>query len=814
MDDTEILKLFWTEVREYLDILNSNVMALETSRTDDDAGIFVERLRELNRVAHSMKGAARAVGIHEIEKLGHNMEEIFEASLKRGLALTPEICDTLYDAIDLVQTAADGDTIEPEVLNEVVGQLTAIATTNHAPPDALRDTSTQPTNPRRSDTFQAIASQTTNGAAEAKPPTTGSPQETPIVTQEIIAPRPEDDPIVNIGDSHSAPPETPSPAVMTQTLTTLMRAVDETVRVEVGKLDILMQEASELLVTRLQSEERRREIDTLRRLHGRWTKEWRAVRAAYIRLGRKLQNEETDEDLRVLMAFMEANQRYLTTAARDLNLLSHSLAGDNMRLGTLTDEIQESISSLRLVQFDTIMGSIQRTLRDAARETDKEVFLDVIGGTTEIDKSVLEHLKDPIMHLIRNAVDHGIETPDERIAVGKPPTGWVYLNVETRGSEITIHVGDDGRGIDAQKIRQTAVRMGVITETTAQTISDEEARILIFHAGLTTRKKVSAISGRGVGMDVVRDRVESLRGRIKLSSKPGEGTITTLSVPVSLTRIRSIMLKVSGERYALPALSVQRMDRLDREVIFHAQGRPVIKIGDRTVPLINLGDMLNVPVSRKPPTDHLLRVVVLSAGEREVAFEVDELISERELVLKPLGVELDNTRYVSGAALLGSGEVVIVLDANDLVRGAIGSSLPPRRTRTIMPQATTETRSGKLRVLIADDSITTRTLEKNILETAGCDVRVAVDGMQAWETLSEYPFDVVISDVEMPRMDGLALTRRIKDSENTKHIPVILLTSLSKPEQREAGLSAGADAYLVKSRFDQNELLRTIESVL
>lgn len=284
---------------------------------------------------------------------------------------------------------------------------------------------------------------------------------------------------------------------------------------------------------------------------------------------------------------------------------------------------------------------------------------------------------------------------------------------------------------------------------------------------------------------------------------------TTINVPVSLTRIRCVLLRVGDEEYAIPSVMIARMERIDRAQIYTAKGQPMAKIGERPVPVFVLGDVLSVPTmdAERPQAD----VVVLQALERMVAFEVDDLYSELELVLKPLGRELINTPFVAGAALLGSGAVVVVLDANDLVRVASGDTMP-RRNR--MPALTYAPSTRRLRVLVVDDSITTRTLEKNILETAGFEVVVAIDGLEAWTNLLEINPDIIISDVEMPQMTGLELARRVKSDARTRDIPLILLTSLGKPEQREAGLAAGADAYLVKSQFDQSELLATIQSVL
>ncbi|MEO0560925.1 MAG: hybrid sensor histidine kinase/response regulator [Chloroflexota bacterium] len=806
MDDSELINIFWTEVRDYLERMNALIMALEMSVPEDDAGGFVERLRELNRLAHSMKGAARAVGIPEVETLGHHMEDIFEASLKRGLALTPEICDLIYDALDLVGQRADGESIPPETIEAVqAGMIAAVAEEELAGADVVYI-------PGENTDDGTPGSTTTNGRHQS--------DEFPVVTgtdaPDDNSSREDTPPLPATADTDTPnfplqPP--PTPRANLQTMTTLMRPAEDTVRVSIAKLDKLMAASSELLVTQLQSEERKADVKALGGRYSRWAKSWRGVRAAYIRLARRLQAEEASEDLRLLFEFLETNQKFLQDTARDVNALSNTMANDAMRLATLTDALQDNIGSLRLVPFETVLGTLQRTLRDATRQTGKEAYLDVVGAGTEIDKTVLEHLKDPLMHLIRNAVDHGIESATEREAVGKPPAGWVFLTVETRGSEIVIRVGDDGRGVHADAVRKAAIERGIVTAGAAAAMSDEDAKMLVFHPGLTTRTHVSPISGRGVGMDVVRSAVESLRGRVSVDSVPGRGTTFTMSVPVSLTRIRSVMLRLGTEHYAVPALAVQRMERLPRSAALEAEGRAVVKVAGATLPLIPLADMLGAPPDENPPPDDDLRVAVLNASDRQVAFLVDELLSERELVLKPLGPELRGARYVSGAALLGSGEVVVVLDANELVRGAVGAPLPPRRA-TPADLAEADPEPAALRVLIADDSITTRTLEKNILENAGCDVRVAFDGLQAWETLNEHVFDVIISDVEMPRMNGLELTRRVKATPATRHIPVILLTSLNKPEHQAAGLEAGADAYLIKSQFDQDELLLAVQRVL
>lgn len=781
MSDTELLNIFWEEATEHLEALNNAMLQVEM--TAPDSGNYLTMVKEMNRVAHSMKGAARAVGISVIETISHYMEEVFGAALKRELELSPEVADTIYDSLDLIQQVADSTTINEEALTTVLGRLEKIVLRSATPA-------------RSASPAEIAAHDAPQPSFKAAPKPTQSPPAVPPLPSAVT---------MTLPSVQSQPP-----ASGTDTHTVAMRSVEESIRVPVSKLDQLMAGVSELFVARMHNEEQLHALANIRRQHERWQREWRNVRTAYIRLVRRLQDQEQEmtSELPILFRFLEFNQRQLVEANRHLTLLSQGVAQDNMQLTTLTNQLQDEIDGLRLVPFESLVGGFQRMVRDISRDTGKQILLDVIGASVEIDKAVLDALKDPLMHLLRNSIDHGVETPDERAAVGKHPTGRIEIAVMQRGSEIVIHVQDDGQGIDADKVRRSIVKNQLLDEVAAQALSDEEARSYIFYSGLSTSTKVTALSGRGMGMDIVRDRIESLRGRVGVQSVVGQGTTIILNVPVSLTRIRCILLRIGDQKFAVPSAMIMRMDKFSRDDIFTAEGRDVLLINNRPTQLASLAAILQLPSGRTD--ESLLNILALQATDRAVAFEVDELYSEQELVLKPLGPELARARFVSGAALLGSGDVVIVLDANDLVRRASGAVLPQRRSTTTAPIVEEQ----RVRVLVIDDSITTRTLEKNILETAGFDVAVAIDGLEAWGMLPHDDFDVIISDVEMPKMNGLELCSKIKGSPQFQHIPVILLTSLAKPEQREAGLRAGADAYLVKSRFDQGELLEMIQSVL
>jgi two-component system, chemotaxis family, sensor kinase CheA len=799
MADSDLLSIFRAEASEYLEILNNALLQIEMIAENDST--YRPLVVEMNRIAHSLKGAARSVGFRQIETIAHYMEEVFNAAMQRNLALRPAVCDTLYDSLDLIQNALDSeesdtddDETDEENLALVLSRLEQIVveTADKLDSQQVETTAVVQTEDDDDNDEPAASNNHRNNHQHNHAALT-----VPVVSGEDFAKR----------STNTA--TTAIPRVEAQTLP--LRPPEEYVRVTVSKLDRLMAEATELVVARMHGDERQRTIHDLQRLHNRWQREWRSVRASYIRLVRRMQDqrEEGSTELTALFRFLETNQRYLTETNRRLAQLAQTVASDNLHLATLADQLQDDISGMRLVPFDTLVGGYQRMVRDLARDTSKRVQIEVYGAFVEIDKTVLEALKDPIMHLVRNAVDHGLELPEVREKAGKSPVGRVIISVEQRGSEIILRVSDDGKGIDPQRVRQAILKNRLLSPAEVAALSDDEVRFFVFHAGLSTSDTVTAISGRGMGMDIVRERVESLRGRISLHSVVGEGTTITVNVPVSLTRLRCILARIGDQQFAVPSVVVTRMSTIPRSEIFTAEGREMVVINDQPTPLVSLGAVLNVSTSSDERDE--VPVMVLAADNRVIAFEVDELFSEQELVLKPLGPEIARARYVSGAALLGTGQVIIVLDSNDLVRGASGNSVPRRTAAQVALPAAVQ---RKIRVLIVDDSITTRTLEKNILETAGFEVQVAVHGLEAWSMLPEYEFDVVISDVEMPHMTGLELTTRIKQSERYSHLPVILLTSLSKPEQREAGLRAGADAYLVKSNFEQADLLDTIQSVL
>ncbi len=468
-------------------------------------------------------------------------------------------------------------------------------------------------------------------------------------------------------------------------------------------------------------------------------------------------------------------------------------------LDQVKGEIQDQVLGLRMVPVDSLFQKFQRMVRDLARELGKEVALSFDGRFTEIDKQLLDALQGPLTHLVRNAVDHGIERPDERLAAGKPRQGVVTIRAYHKGRAVVVEVEDDGRGLDPAEIRAKAVARGISAHP--EGLSDEEALYLLCEPGFSTRDAVTEISGRGVGLDVVKARVEKLEGSLSIHGEPGRGGRFRLYLPLSLSTLSVLLVQAGGWTFGLPSLFVERCLAVSAEALAEEGGG--WRYGDRVLPVVSLARAAGGDDQRRPGR---LGVVVLRFRNRPMALQVDRLIEEREVVLKPLGNHLRGVPFVSGVTFEPDGTPIPVLNVVDL------HARWPSLERTAGFRGLGDPVAP--RILVVDDSITTRHLEQNVLEAMGFRTVVAADGAEAWDLLQQEPVDLVLTDVEMPRMDGLELTRRIRAETATARLPVIAVSNRGSETDREAGFAAGVDAYISKAEFRQRELRNVIGALL
>jgi two-component system chemotaxis sensor kinase CheA len=823
----QLISGFRAELAEHVQTMNDGLLALEQNRVTGEQRRTM--LEDVFRAAHSLKGAARAVGVTAVEQLAHALEDVLAAMQHDATELTPALFTACYracDAIQAVQAAYEAGELTPPA--QALQSLVDLEPFRQYRKAGRKADSAEPAK-----TIPAEAAPAKSSVPEAATPA-------PVPVQ--VAANSSDDeqlaPVAASADSQSAG------AVVSPAL-----GGDETIRVSVSKLDALMAQLSELLVTKIRAEQRIAHVRQAQEFVAQWQKDWFAIRSGYSRLARHIhdltaivsvdmqvasvqrQHGPADPSVQVkrallgdgrlekellrLVDYVDSSQDRLREMNALVNRLLREYDNDAMHTALVIDTLEQEIKRVRMLPLTTITGTFGRMVRDLAQAAGKEAVLEIAGGEVELDKRVLEQIKDPLIHMLRNAIDHGIESPDKRQAAGKPRCGRITLQAEQLGQDVLISISDDGAGLDIETIRRVAMRQGT-SSMDVQALSEAELAELIFAAGFTTSPIITDVSGRGVGLDVVRRNVEALDGHVGVTWKPGLGSTFALTLPLTLTSSRGLLVRISNQLFAIPLSSIERILHVSPKQIESLGGHDTVRYDGHPVALVRLDDVLELPhvaVPKDEQDDGHIPVIILVVAERRMAFAVDALAGEQEVVVKGMGRQLSRVGGIAGATVMGNGEVMLVLNAADLMKLAM------RSERRSVLAAAAETGAAeakrKARILVVDDSVTTRTLEKNILEVAGYSVQIATDGQEALNVIATTSVpDLIISDIFMPRVDGFDLTKRLKGDPRTANVPIVLVTSLDSTEDKARGIEAGADAYIVKSSFDQINLLETIEQLI
>ena len=568
----------------------------------------------------------------------------------------------------------------------------------------------------------------------------------------------------------------------------------QTLRVPVEKLDRLAHLAPEMVVQSLKAFERHTELRRLERMLSRLRDRVREAR---------LTHDTTEIDRGAQLAdYADA----LDSVARRMREFLVNFSDDRVRLNLITEELRQNVIELTMLPVASVFDAFPRAVRDLARTFGKDIDITIHGRETELDKKIIEQIAEPLIHLIRNAVDHGIEPPDDRTRIGKPAAGNLLLSAEQQGNRILITLKDDGCGIDLQMLRSVAIQRGVAAAAEIDRWSPEQLLDVIFQPGFSTRSTATDVSGRGVGMDVVKSVVERLGGTVRVQSEPGKGTTITLNLPLSLALLRVVLLEAGEELFALPTASIRRILQVDAADIGQLQQGPVAEVDGEHVPFMPLASMLRVPAS---PSNARQTVIVAEGSDGRFGILVEAVHEEQELVFKELRGPLRNQKTFTGAALLGNGDIVPILDVNalfDLASHTPATEAAPMMVRRVAPRV--------CRVLVVDDSLVAGELQKNILLAAGYESEIATDGVEALESLHHKDWDLVVADVDMPRMNGFELTERMRADERFRDIPVIMVTSRDTVDDRRRGFEVGADAYVLKREFDQTQLLDTVRRLI
>jgi two-component system chemotaxis sensor kinase CheA len=568
----------------------------------------------------------------------------------------------------------------------------------------------------------------------------------------------------------------------------------QSLRVPIEKLDRLAHLAPEMVVQSLKAFERHTELRRLERTLSRLRDRVREAR---------LTPEASDLDRGAQLAdYADA----LDSVTRRMREFLVSFSDDRVRLNLITEELRQNVIELTMLPVASVFDAFPRAVRDLARTFGKEIEITIRGGETELDKKIIEQIAEPLIHLVRNAVDHGIEAPTDRQRLGKSAAGHLLLSAEQQGNRILITLKDDGCGIDLRMLRAVAIQRGVAAADEIDRWSPDQLLDVVFQPGFSTRASATDVSGRGVGMDVVRSVVERLGGAVRIQSEIDKGTSITLNLPLSLALLRVVLLEAGEELFALPTAAIRSILQVGASDIGQLQQGTVAEVDGENIPLTPLSTMLQVAAA---PTAGRPTVIVAESSDGRFGILVEAVHEEQELVFKELRGPLRNQKTFTGAALLGNGDIVPILDVNalfELASRAPFAATAPAVPRRVAPRV--------CRVLVVDDSLVAGELQKNILLAAGYESEIASDGLEALECLHRREWDLVVADVDMPRMTGFELTERIRADEQFRDIPVIIVTSRDTVDDRRRGFEVGADAYVLKREFDQSHLLDTVRRLI
>lgn len=608
-----------------------------------------------------------------------------------------------------------------------------------------------------------------------------------------------------------APTVPPPPTGVVSTPNPDRPGFGETIRVGTAKLESVLLQAEELNVTRAIDAHFATQLSGLHTIFTGWERDWRRVRLNLKTLEQSAANgnarlsceEKRSTDISQLVAFLDRNERNLRQVGVQFAAARKTFETDRRGRDRQTAELLENVKRLTMLPFASLLEIFPKLVRDLCRDCQKEAELTTRGSEVEAERRILDELKGPLIHLVRNCIDHGIEGPAERRERNKPQRARIAIEINPkRGDRVEIALSDDGGGIDQAKVRATAVKIGLLSTEEAQKLDDRQAVSLIFQSGFSTRPTVTEVSGRGLGLAIVRDKVIGLGGEVTVETTPGAGTIFRLSLPQTMTQFRGILLRAGQQEYAIPSMHVQRALRVRHVDIKSVENRAVTEWDSRTIPIVWLAEILGEGAPPHVADSFKWPGMLLEWGGERIIFLVDEILRDQEILVKNLGKQLLRVRNISGGAVLETGRIVPVLNVADLMQAAAQMS-PALPLRDVV--------SKKKSILVAEDSITARTLLKGVLESSGYAVTTAVDGAEAFQLLETRPFDLVVSDVEMPRMTGFDLTAKIRKIPKMAELPVILVTALDSQEDRARGADAGANAYIVKSSFEQSNLLDAVE---
>lgn len=810
---------FIEEAHEQIQSIRSCLNELEKADSNKPGAV-----ESLLRVCHSLKGSARAVNIRTIEMTCQLVEARLvklkgnEQTIDRSfLDLMNVFADALLEVVHSMQVGEEPSMAGLERVAATLSRADMVENLGPMATGGIILGTTQGKAPIH------LGSSDVGTVSSTEIPVLGSMEATPASLEAAVDSGAFGRPAAADSNEHtgqfvrlsSAPEEPATSSGIHRTAS--MGVLGTTVRLKVNRVEDLVHGAEELVYAKLVSDQRYIDCGELQLILNQWVRRWQRLRP-------EVENEVQRRNLygqdglvsqigsSNLQEFLDLHDSFVGKMTDRLNTLEKAVLADRRTVSTLIDTMLEQSRELTMIPFAVLQDLFVKMIRDLARDESKLITLKIVGGAVEIDRNILDELREPLLHLLRNCVDHGIETPSVRLAAGKPPEATIEIQLsQPKSGKVEIVVKDDGCGIDPEKVKISAVEKGILSFDRARELSYQEALGLIFRSSFSTRGTVSELSGRGLGCAIVKDKLEQLGGSVEVSSRVGLETKFRLAVPVRRATVVGIAVTVGGRIFVIPTASIRAAVRASDQEIRTVEGKRAVIFHERLVPMVSLADVLHIESTVSVDECKLL---IVGSEDYPIALLVEDIHGEQEVAVKNLPAPLTQVRNVGGATLLKTGDLAVVVNMNDVLTSAVlvGSMAPVPHSMKPESKATPQTQK---RILVVEDSITSRVLLKNILESAGFSVSVASDGQDGWEKLlQDSNFDLVVSDVEMPRMTGFELTTKIRKESKVRDIPIIIVTSLASLEDRRKGVEVGANAYFVKSNFDKSNLLEMVKRLI
>ncbi len=750
-----MIELLQLEVENQGIVLTENLLALEQNPTD------ASRLETLMRAAHSLKGAARMVNCDEAVGVAHELEDVFVAAQKGSLVLLSEHVDVLLRGVDLLHRIAQASD------NEIEAEKSD----------------------RRHDVQQFLMD-----LAEVR-----LDDPTEAIKKFYKSPHAEDTMFWDVGASASEG---------AAAITTHAKEIDEKKQKHQRFLRVTPENLNRLLALTGESlvESRRlipffESLLRLKRQHSDLAQIFDKVRES---LSRERIGEQADAQVVQARAQLALCREHLSTRLLELEEF-------HRRSTNLSHRLYDEALACRMRPFADGVHGFPRMVRDLARDLGKQARLEIQGQETLVDRDILEKLEAPLTHLLRNAIDHGIELPAARRAAGKPEEGIIRLEARQSAGNLLTSVSDDGCGIDLPELRNAIIQKQLTTAEATEQMSESELLEFLLLPGFTMKLTVTEISGRGVGLDAVQAIVREVRGAIRVNTQLGRGTTFQMQLPLTLSIVRALLVEIGNEPYAFPLVHINRALKVSKKDIEVVAGRQLFRFEDQQIGLIQ-ADQIFGGRKGNQLSDHVA-IVVIGNKTNQYGLVTERFLGERELVVQPLDPRLGKIKDISAGALLDNGSPVLIVDVEDLIR-SVEKSIEVGILGNLQNEGSKEIQQKRKRVLVVDDSLTVRELEKKLLQIRGYEVEVAIDGMDGWNAARTGNFDLIISDIDMPRMDGIEFVTLIKKDPNLKSLPVVIVSYKDRPEDRRRGLEAGADYYLAKASFHDEALVQAVVSLI